>query len=56
MVSSARDWMWSSHKETIGEKSRSLIDEIPIELPKDRYVDAPLLSIKKGIGQAPSKC
>lgn len=44
LVSSARDWLWSSHKEAIGERSRLLVDEIPIELPKkwDRYVDESL--------------
>ena len=44
LVNSAKDWEWSSHKETIGKKSRILIDEIPIELPKFResYVNAPL--------------
>jgi len=44
LANSAKEWLWSSHKETIGEKSRLLIDEIPIELPQDwnRYVNEPL--------------
>lgn len=44
LVNSAKKWLWSSHRERIAEESRSLIDEIPIELPKDwgRYVDEPL--------------
>ena len=44
LVKSAKDWMWSSHRESIGEQPRFLVDEIPIELPQDwgRYVDEPL--------------
>jgi len=44
LVSGARDWVWASHGEVIGDRERVLVDEIPIELPKgwDRYVDAPL--------------
>ena len=44
LVDSAREWLWSSHKETSGIKSCLLIDEIPVELPEDwgRYVDSPL--------------
>ncbi|MFB0527135.1 MAG: transposase [bacterium] len=44
VVNSAKDWLWSSHGETISEKSRLLLDEIPIELPEDwnGYVDEPL--------------
>lgn len=44
LVSSAKDWLWSSHRETIGEKTKVLIDEIPIALPDywERYVDEPL--------------
>ena len=44
LVSSAKDWTWSSHNETIGKKSINMIDKIPIELPKDwdRYVDEPV--------------
>ena len=45
LASSAREWPWSSHKERIGEKFRLLIDEIPVELPKDwgGYVDSPFI-------------
>jgi putative transposase len=44
LVNSAKDWLWSSHPETTGKKQRLLIDEIPIELPKDwgKYVDEPM--------------
>ena len=44
LVGSATDWAWSSHRETLGQKSRKLIDEIPIELPGnwERFVDDPL--------------
>ncbi|MFH1897894.1 MAG: transposase [Candidatus Desantisbacteria bacterium] len=44
IVSSAKDWMWSSHKETIGKTPCLLIDKAPIELPRewDRYVDEAL--------------
>lgn len=44
LVNSAKDWLWSSHREAIGERSRLLVDEIPIELPEDwnGYVDEPL--------------
>lgn len=44
MVSSAKDWLWSSHRERIGRSPRLLIDEVPLELPHDwgRYVDEPL--------------
>lgn len=44
IVSSAKDWVWSSHREVIDEKPRLLVDEIPIELPENwsRYVDEPL--------------
>ena len=44
IVSSAKDWVWSSHREVIDEKPWLLVDEIPIELPENwsRYVDEPL--------------
>jgi putative transposase len=44
LVASARDWEWSSHRETTGLKSRAIIDEIPIELPRlwESYVNNPL--------------
>lgn len=44
LVGGAKDWLWSSHRERIGEKPRLLLDEIPMELPQDwqRYVDEPL--------------
>jgi hypothetical protein len=44
LVSSAREWPWSSQKERMSETPLLLIDEIPVELPKDwgRYVDGAL--------------
>ena len=44
LVNSAKDWLWSSHRETVGEESHFLTNEIPIELPEDwnRYVDEAL--------------
>ncbi len=44
LVNSAKDWPWSSHREAIGERSRSLVDEIPLKLPQNwnRFVDEPL--------------
>jgi len=41
LVDSAKDWLWSSHREVIGKRPRSLVDELPIELPEDwsEYVD-----------------
>jgi len=44
LTSSARDWLWSSHQEVLGERARGFIDEIPIALPDEwgRYVDEPL--------------
>ncbi len=44
IVGSAKDWAWSSHRETLGQKSRKVIDGIPIELPGnwERVVDHPL--------------
>lgn len=35
MVSSAKEWKWSSHGEVIGMRERKLIDEVPIGLPKE---------------------
>lgn len=45
VVSSAREWPWSSHKERTGGTAWLLIDEISVELPKDwgKYVDAHLI-------------
>jgi putative transposase len=41
LVSSAKEWLWSSHRERTGKESRLLIDEIPVGLPEawGRYVD-----------------
>ncbi len=44
LVGSAKEWIWSSHRELIGEKSPFLVDKTPIELTQNwnRYVDEPL--------------
>lgn len=44
LVKSAKDWMWSSHKQTINESPRLLIDASPVELPRDweQYVNEPV--------------
>ncbi|PLX85521.1 MAG: transposase [Desulfuromonas sp.] len=44
MVSSAREWHWSSHRENLGETERGLTDEGMFEVPADwaAYVDTPL--------------
>ena len=44
LVSSTKEWLWSSYKERTGENSWLLINEIPVGLPKGwgRYVDEPL--------------
>jgi putative transposase len=44
MVNTAKNWIWSSHGEMIGERKRLFVDEAPIKLPMnwDRYVDEPL--------------
>jgi len=43
LVEHAADWAWSSHQETLGVQSRSLLDKLPIELPAawSQYVDTP---------------
>jgi len=42
-VKSAKDWVWSSHLETIGKRQSGLLNALPIELPADwnQYVDQP---------------
>lgn len=44
LVNTAKDWQWSSHKETIGEINRCLIDIAPIKLPANwiEHVNAPI--------------
>jgi putative transposase len=44
LVRSAEDWLWSSCGEVVGKSPQLLVDELPIELPRDwdRYVDEPL--------------
>jgi len=34
VVNTSKEWYWSSHRETLGKRLRTVIDEIPIELPK----------------------
>jgi len=43
LVSSAKDWRWSSHRERVEKRSNMLLDEVPIDLPEawNRYVDEP---------------
>jgi len=44
LVNSAKDWIWSSHREIVGLRPRILTDEFSIELPKewDKYVEEPI--------------
>jgi putative transposase len=44
LTSSARNWLWSSHLESLGKRPSLLIDEVPIELPKDwsKFIDEPM--------------
>jgi putative transposase len=51
LVSSAKDWIWSSHRAVMDKRFCLLVDKAPIELPLgwDRYVDEPL--IDKDIGR-----
>jgi len=44
LVNSAKEWLWSSHKERFYRGNNTLVEDIPIELPVnwDRYVDEPL--------------
>ncbi len=44
MVSSAREWPWSSHRENLGEAERTLTDEGLVEFPSDwsNHVDTPI--------------
>jgi putative transposase len=35
LVNSANNWLWSSHGESIHKGDHSLIDEVPVELPKE---------------------
>ena len=41
LTSSSRDWVWSSHRETLGESAKGFTDEIPIVLPDEwgKFVD-----------------
>lgn len=44
LVSSARDWLWSSHNERICDEMDGIADSLPIDLPLDwaKYVNEPL--------------
>jgi len=44
LVSSARDWPWSSHNVRIHDAIDGIVDILPMELPSDwaEYVDEPL--------------
>jgi putative transposase len=45
LVSTAKDWKWSSHKETIGEMPADILDKTPISLPKNwsKFVDESII-------------
>lgn len=34
LVNMSKEWYWSSHRETLGKRLRTVIDELPVELPK----------------------
>ena len=34
LVNTSKEWYWSSHRETLGKRLRTVIDELPIGLPK----------------------
>jgi len=44
LVNSVKDWLWSSCMESLGKKPKLLLDEVPIELPKewDKFLDEPI--------------
>lgn len=44
LVTSAKEWLWSSHKERIGMESTQILSEIPLKLPLNwsKYVNQPL--------------
>lgn len=44
LVFSAKDWLWSSLRERLGEKEEKIINHLHVELPSDwmRFVDEPL--------------
>jgi putative transposase len=35
LVNSANNWLWSSHRESVHKGGHLLIDEVPVELPKE---------------------
>ncbi len=35
LVNSANNWLWSSHRESVQKGGHLLIDEVPVELPKE---------------------
>jgi putative transposase len=35
LVNAANNWLWSSHRESIHKGGHLLIDEVPVELPKE---------------------
>jgi len=44
LVGTAREWQWSSHRETTGSVKRSVVDEVMIRLPDawEAFVNEPL--------------
>ena len=43
LVSSAKEWSWSSHRERIGRSNNKILDDLPIYLDNEwaEYVDTP---------------
>lgn len=44
LIKFAKDWAWSSHRESISAVTQTLIDQPPVQLPKawSQFVDKPL--------------
>jgi len=51
LVSKAKEWSWSSHRERIGKTTSFLLDKIPIELPDnwEEIVNTPLIKSEQDI-------
>jgi putative transposase len=48
LVRSAKEWAWSSHRETLGKRAKTWLDESPVPLPEpwEACVDTPLTKRK----------
>jgi putative transposase len=44
LVHSSKEWLWSSCLESLGVRPTALVDEAPVELPRDwvKYLDEPM--------------